>query len=88
MHLKNINLLLIKKAPEEKLTLRRVDGDLHLDYSGGLCRVENMKELKVLTIEEENLDCNEDTETWIDDEQQASKYDIWGRFETILKFLK
>ena len=47
-----------------------------------------MKELKVLTIEEENLDCNEDTETWIDDEQQASKYDIWGRFETILKFLK
>ena len=65
------------------MTLRRVDGELHLNFSGGLCRVENMKEVEVLTIEEENLDCNEDTEIWIDDEEQAPKYDKWGWFETI-----
>ena len=39
-----------------------------------LCRVKNMKEVELLTIEEKNLDCNEDTETWIDDEEQAPKY--------------
>ena len=70
-------------TPEEKLALRRVDSDLHLDYSGGLCRVENMKDVEVLTIEKENLDCNKDTKTWIDDEEQAPKFDKWGRFESI-----
>ena len=42
-----------------------------------------MKEVEVFTIEEENIDCDEDTETWIDDEEQAPKYDKWGRFESI-----
>ena len=75
----------IINTPEEKLTLRRIDGDLHLNYSGRCCKVESMREVEVLTIEEESLDCKEDTETWRDDEEQAPKYDNWGRFESIPK---
>ena len=61
----------IINTPEEKLIMRRIDGDLHLNYSGGSCKVESMREVEVLTIEEENLESKEDTETWIDDEEQA-----------------
>ena len=42
-----------------------------------------MKAVEVLTIKEENFECDEDTEAWIDDEEQAPKYEKWGRFESI-----
>ena len=73
----------IINTPEDKLIMRRIDGDLHLNYSGESCKVERMREVKVLTIEEESLESKEDTETWIADKEQAPKYDKWGLFESI-----
>ena len=75
---------------EEKIIMKAIEGETHLQYFGGLWKIENIKEKEVLKIEEVDEDFAEDFSEDEDTEEEGTAFEegiphnqTWNRFQSL-----